>query len=106
MLSKMDVRAALMKRVGYFTVRELNLETNGQSDGVEFNLSLNRVLENRPIPVNGETSAYDVDVMLWNCTIVLLSGSSNFRLIFSKTGFITALFSPRNAKTGPCPSKG
>lgn len=35
-----------------------------------------------------------------------LSRRGNFRLILSKTGFITALFSPMNAKTRPCPSKG
>lgn len=28
------------------------------------------------------------------------------RLTSSRTAFIAALFSPRNAKTGPCPSKG
>lgn len=41
MLSKMDVRAALMKRVGYFTAHELDLETTGQSGGVEFAFEFN-----------------------------------------------------------------
>ena len=55
----------------------------------------------RLISVNGETAVHHVDERPWKCTIRLLSGSSRFRLIFSKLGFFTALFSPTHAKIRP-----
>ena len=41
MFFKMNARTALMKRVGYFTAHELDLETTGQSGGVEFAFEFN-----------------------------------------------------------------